>query len=135
MPNVTRRAALTTLCVAAASPVSWAMDMADEIQAESAMRNAARNASRITHIRRVPSVGVVSLNIPTARWDANRNYMDASDFRIVADRHAAGIARMRRAFAANPVTRAAIIESGVDLDDVVGVIISSGGSLRLFVLR
>ena len=127
-------AALIGLGVGVASH-AIAMDMANEIEAESAIRASSKAAARIAGIRTVPSVGVVNLNITGGPFEIERNYMDAGDFRMVAERYAAGVSRMRRALRNNRVTRDALADHGIDVNDVVGVRISSGGSLRLYVLR
>jgi hypothetical protein len=142
MQNMSRRTALTslfTIALASMAPmahIAHAMNMSDEIEAENAIRDARRTPARIAQIRRVPAVGVINLNmVALERFGSRMSYMDASDFRIVASQNAGGVARMRRALAANRVTRAAVADQGVEIGDVVGVVISRNGNLRLFVLH
>ena len=49
-------------------------------------------------------------------------------------RNAAGISKLRKALAANPVTRNALAKRGIPIGIVAGVRVSSNGSLRLYVL-
>ncbi len=137
MLKLTRRAAFAAVFAfagAAVAPV-LAMDITSEIEAENAIRDSRRAPARIAGIRRVPSVGVINLNVPSGPFEIDRNYMDAGDFRALARAYATGVSRMRRALRANPATRAALADHGVDLGDVIGVRFSSNGSLRLFVFR
>ncbi len=137
MTAISRRAALVALIVIGGrvlSPAS-AMDISSEIEAESAIRGAGKAAARIGRIREVPSVGVINLNFPGGSLLVDRDYMDSADFQALAGRYAAGVTRMRRALRANPATRAALSRHHVDVTDVIGVRVSSSGSLRLFVLR
>jgi hypothetical protein len=136
--NFTRRAAFAVIAGLLGSAVSpaFAMDMASEIEAEGAITGARRVAPRIARITRVPSVGVVNLNLATEQFNRDeRVFMVASDFRGLAARNAAGVSRMRRALMANSATRSALVDRGIEIRHVVGVRVSSNGSLRLFVLR
>ena len=81
----------------------------------------------------MPSVGVVNLNIrwvPTFRSDDP----DPAEYRISAGKNISGIKRLRAALAANPATRRALARRGIAIGRVVGVDVSSSGSLRLYVL-
>jgi hypothetical protein len=133
--KVTHFAAIAVL-LAFTSASAPAFDMAEEIQAENAIRNAKRVTGRIAQIDEVPSVGVVDLTFANTSFKSNRaSQMDASDFRIVASDNAGGVNRMRRALMANRATRAALDDHGIDVGDVVGVSITGRGSLRLYLLR
>jgi hypothetical protein len=57
-----------------------------------------------------------------------------SDFKISAEKNAAGIKRLRKALRANRATRAALAERGVDIGRILAVHIFSDGSLRVFIL-
>ncbi len=116
-----------------ASVPALAFDQSDAQDAESAMLSAGSRAQRVRQLRNVPSVGVVDLHIRT-QPRFRTNVPDISELRIMAERNAGGIARLRRALAANPVTRDYLESHGIDIGRVVGVKISSGGPLRLFVI-
>jgi hypothetical protein len=136
--NFTRRAAFSVIAGLLGGVVSQAsaMDMASELEAEGAITGARGVVPRIGRIARVPSVGVVNLNLATEQFNRDeRVFMVASDFRGLAARNAAGVSRMRRALIANPATRSALADHGIEVRYIVGVRVSSNGSLRLFVLR
>ena len=95
--------------------------------------SAGSRAAAISRLKAVPSVGVVNLNIrqvPRFRSDVP----DIAEFRVSAGKNFSGIKRLRNALAANPVTRRALAIRGISIGRVVGVDISSNGSLRLYVL-
>jgi hypothetical protein len=96
----------------------------------SAMQNAGRTADKVRTIKKVPSVGILSLRVPMM-FDGP-SYPQYATF---ASRNAAGISKLRSALAANPVTRNALAKHGVPIGIVAGVRVSSNGSLRLYVLR
>ncbi len=137
MDKLTRRAVFAAFFAFTGAIVApaFAMDITSEIEAENAIRDSRKASTRIAGIRHVPGIGVINLNAPSGPFEIDRNYMDARDFRALARAYAPGVSRMRRALRANPVTRAALADHGVDLGEVVGVRVSSNGSLRLFVLR
>jgi hypothetical protein len=95
----------------------------------SAMQNAGRTADKVRTIKKVPSVGILSLRVPI--MFGGTSY---PEYQIFASRNAAGISKLRKALAANPVTRNALAKSGVPIGIVAGVRVSSNGSLRLYVL-
>jgi hypothetical protein len=106
----------------------------DAQDAESAILSAGTRAGRIAAIREVPSVGVVNLNYHRGPL-RDDSIPEPQEFRISAAKHAAGIRRMRAALRANPVTREALAAHGVSINAIIGVKVSSNGSLRLYVLR
>lgn len=125
---------LFALLPAAAYPAAaLAFGEGDVTDALSAMMSAGSRASQVRQLRDVPAVGIVNL-----RHLSYRSYRatldDITEFRLSAAKNSAGIARLRRALAANATTREALASRGVDIGRVVGVKISSSGSLRLFVL-
>ncbi len=135
---LTRRATIVMFAglLGSAPLPAAAMDMASEVAAEGAIAGARSAAARIARIDHVPSVGVVNLNVATERFNRDeRVFMDAGDFRGLAARYSGGISRLKRALMANPATRSALADHGIEVGDVVGVKVSSSGSLRLFVLR
>lgn len=105
----------------------------DVSAAQSAIMSAGSRAAIVRQLDEVPSVGVVDLRF-RGRPRFRSNLPDVADFRISAEKNHAGIARLRRALAANPVTRDAMARHHVKVSRVVGVMISSNGSLRFFVL-
>jgi hypothetical protein len=121
--------------VAACGPQSFAqVSEVDAQDAQSAILSAGSRAGRIAGIDDVPGVGVVNLNIPRS-FHRSDSIPRPEEFRISAAKNAAGIRRMQKALRANPVTRAALADHGVAVNSIVGVTISSSGSLRLYILR
>jgi hypothetical protein len=104
----------------------------DVERASSAIMNAGTRAGRVSSIKKVPSVGVVRLDVgPTiSRWSDNP---DPAEYRIMVSRNQAGVNKLRRALSANPATRQALARHGVSPGQVAGAQISSNGSLRLYI--
>ena len=107
----------------------------DLTMAPAVIMSAGSRASAVRALRKVPSVGVVNLNIRHnfSLWD-DSSAPDVREFRLVAAHHAAGIRKLRAALSANPVTRKALARRGIPVSRVVGVRIGSNGSLRLYLL-
>ena len=129
------RSALFGLAVLTLSPTSLPAQAfgGDGYKANAAIMSASSRAAAISRLKAVPSVGVVNLNIrrvPMFRSDMP----DVAEYRISADKIFSGIKRLRNALASNPVTRRALAIRGISMGRVVGVDISSNGSLRLYVL-
>lgn len=131
------RAVMMSVVLAAApviaAPVAKAqVSQTDARMATSAIMNAGSRASRVASITKVPSVGVIRLDIrrvPSFMSDVP----DPAEYRILASRNAKGVARLQQALRANPVTRQALARHGVSPSQVVGVQVSSKGSLRLYI--
>jgi uncharacterized protein (UPF0248 family) len=102
-------------------------------QAESAMTFAARRADAVRRLKQVPSVGVIRLDTLRHQYLRDDGF-DISELYIYAEKHAAGISRLRTALNANPVTRGALQSRNIPLHRVVGVHIGSNGALRIFIL-
>ena len=109
--------------------------IADETvrQASVGIMNAGNDANEVAGLRHVPRVTVINLRL-IANYRVRRERERLSDFKISAEKNAAGIARLRKALKANPATRAALAERGVDIDRILAVHIFSDGSLRVFIL-
>ncbi len=109
--------------------------IADETvrQATVGMMSAGNNAYEVAGLRHVPRLTVINLRL-IANYRVRTERERVSDFKIGAEKNAAGIARLRKALKANPATRAALAESGADIGRIVAVHIFSDGSLRVFVL-
>jgi hypothetical protein len=124
------------LAVFSLSPIcaSAQVTESDVFSAESAILSAGSRAAEISQLGQIPSVGVVNLAIRSTPR-RNHNIPDVQAFRISAERNFAGIHRLRAALAANPATRAALADHGVRVSHVVGVDISSNGSMRIYILR
>lgn len=133
----TFRALLITLA-AAASPLAGAtiataqVGQMDVHASIGAIMNAGTRADRVKSIKKVPSVGVVRLDLAPP-MSFNTDIPSRSEYRILVSRNAAGVNKMRRALAANPVTRAALAKRGISPSQVAGAQISSNGSLRLYI--
>lgn len=104
---------------------------ADIERASSAIMNAGNRASKVKAIKRVPSVGVVRLDLNPMM--AFSDLPDPAEYRIMVSRNAAGVAKLRQALRSNPATREALAKRGIDPGQVAGAQISSNGSLRLYI--
>jgi hypothetical protein len=105
------------------------MDSAEYIEATSAVMDAGLAAPEIRHLHNVPSVGVISL----ADGHRTRTGNYDNSIEMIASQNGYWISRLRHALVANPATRRAMAEHGVDVSRVDGVSIGSTGSLRFFV--
>lgn len=101
----------------------------ESTMALTSMQNAGRTADKVRGLKKVPSVGVLSLNVPMFFGDTS-----FADYQVFAQSNAAGIAKLRRALSANPVTRNALAKRGIPIGLVAGVRVSSNGSLRIYIL-
>ncbi len=129
------RSAMFGLAVMALSPLSLPAQAFDgtTYKAEAAIISAGSRAGAVSRLKAVPSVGVINLNILRApRFGSD--VPDIAEFRVSAGKNVSGINRLRNALASNPVTRRALGSRGISIGRVVGVDISSNGSLRLYVL-
>ena len=113
--------------------MAWAFGEGDVTAAESAILSAGQRAAIVARLRQVPSVGVVDLRF-RAHSRKKFDLPEPAAFRISVAKNQAGVNRLRRALVANPVTRAAMERHHIDVDHVAGVKISSGGSLRFFMI-
>jgi hypothetical protein len=102
-------------------------------QAMVGIMKAGNRADQIAALRHVPRVTVINLRLLGMR-NVRRAKFELAEFKISAEKNAAGINRLRKALKANPVTRAALAETGVDFNRILAVHIFSNGSLRVFVL-
>ena len=100
--------------------------------ATSSIQMAGKRANQVPGIKKVPSVGVIRLDIPTIPM-FNGDVPDWQEFKIMTQRNAAGVAKLQKNLAANPVTAAALAKNHVQPWQVAGVQIGSNGSLRLYI--
>lgn len=129
------RSALFGLAVLTLSPTNLPAQSfgGSTYKVEAAIMSAGSRAAAISRLKAVPSVGVVNLNIRRVpRFGSG--VPDIAEFRVSAGKNFSGIKRLRNALASNPVTRRALAIRGIFIGKVVGVDISSNGSLRLYVL-
>ncbi len=124
-----------SLSVLALSPASLPTQAfaGDTYKADAAILSAGSRAAAISRLKSVPSVGVVNVNIRYVsrfRDDAH----DVAAFKVSAGKNFSGIRRLRAALAANLATRRALSVRGISVNRVVGVDISSNGSIRLYIL-
>lgn len=98
----------------------------------SSIQMAGKRANQVPGIKKVPSVGVIRLDIPTVPMFRG-DIPDWQEFKIMTQRNAAGVAKLQKALAANPVTAAALAKSRVQPWQVAGVQIGSNGALRLYI--
>jgi hypothetical protein len=121
------------IAVSAPSITSAQVTEADSINAQSAILSAGSRASQIRHLKEIPSVGVIDLSYGR-RLRLHGDIPDAAEFEISAQKNAGGVGRLQAALRANPVTRSTLADHGVAINRVVGVEISSNGSLRIYKL-
>lgn len=129
------RSALFGLAVLALSPTNLPAQSfgGSTYKAEATIMSAGSRAAAISRLKAVPRVGVVNLNIRRVpRFGSD--VPDIAEFRVSAGKNFSGIKRLRNALASNPVTRRALAIRGISIGKVVGVDISSNGSLRLYLL-
>lgn len=117
---------------AALPPAHAQVGQIDAQPATSAIMNAGTRADRVKSITRVPSVGVVRLDFVIAPL-LDSTVPTWQEFRIMAQRNAAGVRKLQNALMANPATREALARNGVEAWQVAGAQISSKGSLRLYI--
>jgi hypothetical protein len=106
----------------------------DATMAQSAMMSAGKRAAQIRRLDQVPAIGVIRLDFQYVPTRYNDNEEDPAYFRRIAERNSGGIAKLRAALRANPVTRRALAERGIAINRIVGVNIGSRGALRLYFL-
>lgn len=104
----------------------------DGRMAMSAIMNAGRRADEVKSITKVPSVGVIRLDIRLVPL-AGSDVPTWMEYKIMVQKFSGGVNKLRRALMANPVTRAALAKNHVEAWQVAGVQISSNGSLRLYI--
>lgn len=117
---------------AAAPPALAQVTNIDVNWAISSIQQAGKRANQIPGIKKVPSVGVIRLDVPTIPM-FNGDVPDWQEFKIMTQRNAAGVAKLQRNLAANPVTAAALAKNHVQPWQVAGVQIGSNGALRLYI--
>ena len=125
-------ALLGTVVPVATSPARAQVTNIDVQWATSSIQMAGKRANQVPGIKKVPSVGVIRLDIPTVPMFRG-DIPDWQEFKIMAQRNAAGVAKLQKALAANPVTAAALAKNRVKPWQVAGVQIGSNGSLRLYI--
>ena len=119
--------------IPAAAPTAMAQVTNIDVQwAISSIQMAGKRASQVPGIKKVPSVGVIRLDVPTIPM-FNGDVPDWQEFKIMTQRNAAGVAKLQRNLAANPVTAAALAKNHVKPWQVAGVQIGSNGALRLYI--
>ena len=121
--------ALVASALAAATPAWAQIDGTNNTDAYSAVMGAGKNASLVSRLRQVPSVGVINVGYggPSARDDD-----ESGQLRMIALRNGTAVHALRHALAANPVTRRALAANNVDIGNVIGVQVGATGSLRVF---
>ena len=128
MPKFAALVLAISLTMAAPGLAQAQIDNFDRHEASSAIMSSRTAAAKVRLVRNVPSVGVIRLNFHNRR-------SSVYDYRLSAEKNAAGIHRLQDALRANPVTRQALANTGVDINQVAGVRIGSGGALRVFLLE
>jgi hypothetical protein len=122
-----------SLAVSQTAPVALAQVGQSDVQpAIASIMNAGTRADRVKSIKKVPSVGVIRLDMPVVPLMGG-DVPSWQEFKILVQRNYAGVSKMRKALMANPVTRAALAKYRIDPSQIAGAQISSRGSLRLYV--
>ena len=123
----------TLALLPAAAPDARAQVTNIDVQwAISSIQMAGSRANKVPGIKKVPSVGVIRLDIPTVPMISG-DIPTWQEFKIMTQRNAAGVAKLRRALSANPVTAAAMARVHIQPYQVAGVQIASSGSLRFYI--
>jgi hypothetical protein len=106
------------------------------VPVDATIMRAGTTAPKISHLKHVPSIGVINLRLDSISMSRIiGDYTESiQDYRLTVERNAAGVNRLRAALKANPVTRRALADYGVSISRVVAVDIGSNGSLRVYVL-
>lgn len=104
----------------------------DAQASQSAIMAAGRRAAQVPGIKKVPSVGVIRLDVPGFAFEVN-GIPTPQEYRIMVQKNAGGVAKLQKALAANPVTSAALARVRVQPWQVAGVQIGSNGALRLYI--
>jgi hypothetical protein len=115
------------------APVARAQVGQSDVQpAIASIMNAGTRADRVKSIKKVPSVGVIRLDMPMVPL-MGADVPSWQEFKILVQRNYAGVSKMRKALMANPATRAALEKYRIDPSQIAGAQISSRGSLRLYI--
>ena len=118
-----------------ALPAPQALAQVSEIDgrmAMSAIMNAGKRADQVKSITKVPSVGVIRLDLRLVPM-VGSDVPTWPEYKIMVQKFSGGVNKLRRALMANPVTSDALARNGVEAWQVAGVQISSNGSLRLYI--
>ena len=133
-----RKSIAALLITCSLSTVAPTMSMAqvtneDVFRAESAIMSAGSRADSVAKLKSIPSVGIVNLSM-RIRPRFSDDVPDVEEFKISAQKNFGGINRLRAAFRANPAARQELAQRGISINRVVGVSVSSNGSLRIYIL-
>jgi hypothetical protein len=106
------------------------------VPVDATIMRAGSTAQKVSRIRNVPSVGIINLRRDSIQaFGYPGDYTDSiQEYRLMVEKNAGGINRLRAALRANPETRRALADHGVSLSRVVAVDVGSNGSLRVYVL-
>ena len=123
---------LVALSIVLPTAAQAQIDSFQTTEATSDILGAGRTAQEIRHLRQVPSVGVFDISFGAASPFSQAGD-DVSKLEIFAEKNAVGVNLLRRALAANPVTRRTMAQHGVNVNRVLGVSVGATGSLRFFI--
>jgi len=132
MKNFTAAILVLALAAVTAPAARAQLDSSTVIEARSAILGADRTAAQIRALHIVPNIGVFRLDSGFASPFSKRGG-EVNALQIFAEQNQTAIRQLRRALAANPVTRSTLSQNGVAINHVVGVNIGASGSLRVFV--
>ncbi|MFT3987300.1 hypothetical protein [Aestuariivirga sp.] len=124
-------AVFTALFLLSAAPLAGVAS-ADPVGAESAIMSAGSVAAKVRSLHPVRGIAVNNLVLELGpRIPGNDR---AYDVRIMADRNAGGIAKLRSALNANPEARQILAKKGIPLSRIVGARLFSNGWIRIYIL-
>jgi hypothetical protein len=114
------------------------------VPVDAVVMRAGSAAAKVRKLKAVPSVGVVDIrNLHGSagmRWHLRNElstpfkWQGLNDYRLLVSRNADGVAKLRAALRANPATRKALARRGIPISRIIGLDISSNGSIRAYVL-
>jgi hypothetical protein len=132
LPLAAALCAAALLVPVAATTATAQVTNIDVQMATSSIMQAGVRAAKIPGIKKVPSVGVIRLDVPTVPMFTG-DIPTWQEFAIMARNNAAGVSKLQRALSANPVTAAALARNHVQPWQVAGAQIGSNGALRLYI--
>jgi hypothetical protein len=126
---------LIACCFSTIAPQITLAQMTNEdvFRAESAIMSAGSRAGSVAKLKSIPSVGVINLSM-RIRPRFSDDVPDVEEFKISAQKNFSGINRLRAALRANLTAREELARHGISINRVVGVSVSSNGSLRVYII-
>ena len=127
---------LILVLIGSLSSANLAMSQIDSStysEAQSAILSANRDASAVQILHNIPAVGVIIVRRGYS-YILGDGGESVATLILSAEKSHSEIAKLRAALLTNPVTRTALKVHGIVPSRVIGVRISTNGSLRIFIL-